>query len=189
MNDSVSDHEIVKRILEGENEDYAILLKKYMKPLYKFIYSRVNDAEESQDLVHDTFVRARKNLTGFDPDAGSFKSWLYWQARGVRSNFFRKLKRITKLKQQAGSVVKMQRDIRERDDIDEERMNRILCVEKVMKGLEEKEGQLAVLLAEYRHGEISLREIAMIRNCSEKTVGRHLKKLIIKLQPLLQQCL
>ncbi len=68
-------------------------------------------------------------------------------------------------------------------------MNRILCVEKVMKGLEEKEGQLAVLLAEYRHGEISMREIAMIRNCSEKTVGRHLKKLIIKLQPLLQQCL
>ena len=189
MKSTITDYELVKQALDGKDSAYAILVQRYENFLYRFVYSSVCDARECEELVCDIFVRAWSGLQGYDPKEGSFASWLIWRARSVKSNYFKKRKRQTDLKAQLREASKAADKLNRTTGGAEGKVARKLCVEKVMKGLNQKDRQLAFLLSEYKNSQISLKDISRIRVCSEKTISRHFEKLIKKLQPLMEQCL
>lgn len=65
--------------------------QQYSDGIYRFILMRIGDHEQAKDLVHDTYVRAFKNLGSFQGDS-SGKTWLYQIARNVTIDYLRRKK-------------------------------------------------------------------------------------------------
>ena len=57
---------LVERCLKGEERAYGILLGRYRRVVYSLVYRMVGNAEESQDLAQEAFIRAFRSLSSYD---------------------------------------------------------------------------------------------------------------------------
>lgn len=89
---STSDHTIVKKCQEGDTSEFGILYDKYIKAIYSYIYYRVQHKETTEDLTSTVFIKTIEKIGTFDPEKGSFSSWLYRIAKNSVSDHFRQLK-------------------------------------------------------------------------------------------------
>lgn len=71
----ISDHEVVTRILQGEKELYAIIIRRYNARLYRVGMSILNDDAEVEDVMQAAYIKAYENLTKFAFKSG-FSTWL-----------------------------------------------------------------------------------------------------------------
>lgn len=75
VNTEISDIEIIKRVLEGDIEVYADIVRRYNGYLYKVGKSYGFRHSEIEDLMQDAYVKAFLNLQNFQ-NKSSFKTWL-----------------------------------------------------------------------------------------------------------------
>ncbi len=71
----IPDNEIIKRILRGEKDLYAIIVRRHNQRLYRVAMSIVNDNEEVEDVMQVTYINAYEHLEKFAFKA-SFSTWL-----------------------------------------------------------------------------------------------------------------
>ena len=83
------DSRIVGEVLNGDINAYALLVKKYQKPIYNLMYRATGSPEISMDLSQETLVRAYEKLERFDPGR-SFFSWLYTIGVNLARDYLRK---------------------------------------------------------------------------------------------------
>ncbi len=76
------DNKLVADFLAGEENAFEALVKKYLRPIYGFLYQLVSDRSTVDDLSQETFFKAWKNLNKFQPEK-NFKSWLFTIARNT----------------------------------------------------------------------------------------------------------
>ena len=55
---------------------FAALYRRYVIPVYRYLYSRVGNATDAQDLTAQTFIAALEGLPGYR-ERGSFAAWLF----------------------------------------------------------------------------------------------------------------
>ncbi|MBN2407134.1 MAG: sigma-70 family RNA polymerase sigma factor [Elusimicrobia bacterium] len=67
---------LVKMCLEGDKEQYEILIERYKPMIYNLCYRMTGDMRDAEDLAQDTFVSAYRNLGRYDTDR-KFSTWLY----------------------------------------------------------------------------------------------------------------
>ncbi len=83
-----SDELLAAEYLAGNEDAFASLLARHLKSVYSFAArSAPNDAE---DIAQDTFLKAWKNLKGYEPDKAQFKTWLMRIARNTVIDYLRK---------------------------------------------------------------------------------------------------
>ncbi len=90
----MTDEEVVKSVLEGNIDDFALIVERYEKKLARYIWrlSGVGRAD-IEDILQDIFIKVYKNLNSFDTDL-SFSSWIYRLTRNeVISGYRRKMAR------------------------------------------------------------------------------------------------
>jgi RNA polymerase sigma-70 factor (ECF subfamily) len=92
-----SDKQLVKDYLSGIDEDaLGILIQKYLKPVYGFIYSYIGDpysAGDAEDITQEAFVRAWKNLAKFNYKK-NFKTWIFSIAKNAAVDWLRAKKTV-----------------------------------------------------------------------------------------------
>lgn len=71
----ISDHEIITRILDGEKELYAIIVRRYNQNLYRVGMSILNDDMEVEDSMQVAYINAYESLRSFGFRA-SFRTWI-----------------------------------------------------------------------------------------------------------------
>lgn len=49
---------LIARARDGDKSAFAALYNEYSTPLYRFVYGRVNDKTDADDIVQDAFIRA-----------------------------------------------------------------------------------------------------------------------------------
>jgi len=55
------DQYLIERIKQGDLESFDELYRQYLRPIYGYIYKRVNHREDAQDITQDVFTKiARK---------------------------------------------------------------------------------------------------------------------------------
>lgn len=67
---------LAERSLGGDAEAFAALVRRYAKPLYAFAYRYAHSADEAEDIVQESFIKAWRNLKKFNPDK-KFSTWLF----------------------------------------------------------------------------------------------------------------
>ncbi|SRR6266536_4688692 len=72
---SINDNEIIKRVLNGEKDLYALIIGKYNQRLYRIGLSIINSESEVEDVMQTTYIKAYENLDKFKFQSG-FSTWL-----------------------------------------------------------------------------------------------------------------
>ena len=94
---SLSDSTLITQFTSGNSQSFSILVDRYQKRVYGFIFSKVKDAELADDVFQDTFIKVIKNLRlGKYKDEGRFLSWVMRIAHNIIMDHFRKINRLPK---------------------------------------------------------------------------------------------
>lgn len=81
--------ELIARIVGGETAQFAYFLHRYGNQVFSLIVRLVGNAEDTEELRQDTFLRAYRNLAQFRGDS-SFQTWLMRIAYNSAADFLRK---------------------------------------------------------------------------------------------------
>ncbi len=82
---------IIDRVLQGDRQAYALLVKEYKSPIYNLAYRMTGNLEDAADLTQDIFIRAYIHLWRYNPEK-KFFTWLYTIALNTIKNFIKKNK-------------------------------------------------------------------------------------------------
>jgi RNA polymerase sigma-70 factor (ECF subfamily) len=82
---------IIRRILCGEPEAYALLIDQYKAPVYNLVLKLTDNREDAEDLAQEIFIRAFEALDRFDIRKRFFP-WLYTIALNMIRNHHKKKK-------------------------------------------------------------------------------------------------
>ena len=72
---TISDSEVIARILTGEKNLYAILVRRYNQRLYRIAMSIMNDDSEAEEAMQVAYIKGFENLRKFEHKA-AFSTWL-----------------------------------------------------------------------------------------------------------------
>ena len=89
---TIPDNEIIARVLKGEKDLYALLVRKYNQRLYRIGLSVTGDDHETGDVMQTAYIKAYENLAKFEFKS-AFSTWL------IRILINESLLRIKKRKQ------------------------------------------------------------------------------------------
>ena len=94
---SLTDTTLIAEFISGNSNSFSVLLDRYQKRVYGFIYSKVHDPDLADDIFQDTFIKVVKNLRlGKYNDEGRFLSWVIRIAHNLIMDHYRKIKRLPK---------------------------------------------------------------------------------------------
>lgn len=71
-----SDAEVVARVLAGDQEHYALLVRRYQEMLYRHALGMVGDPDAAADLVQDSLVKGYTSLSRCQ-DPARFGAWVF----------------------------------------------------------------------------------------------------------------
>jgi RNA polymerase sigma-70 factor, ECF subfamily len=185
----IETEEAVRRFIEGEEEAFSPIVRRWEKKIYNLAWRMVGNREDAQDIVQDTFLSVFKSVKGLR-DPGSFTTWLYQIAlnhcRAKRRSRSSGPSVIDAGPDQTGDegVPYSRIPAEDRGDLLETRD----IIQKALAGLSE-DHRSAIVLKEYVG--LSLEELANVMECPLSTaksrlyhglrgVQRNLKRLGIK---------
>lgn len=169
---------LVQACQDGDSGAFNLLVWRWEKPLYNFVYKYVGDATLAEDLTQDTFLRVLKSIRKYNYQ-GSLSTWLYRIAINLCKDHLKR-KRLPMVSMHdyyttgSGERIYVQDRIRDEaartDDslMDEEREE---LVRRLLAGLPEEE-RIVILLKEYQ--ELTFREIAEVLDVPDGTVKSRL---------------
>jgi len=73
--ETISDTEIISRILNGEKNLYSLIVRRYNQRLYKIGMSIIKDDDEVEDVMQVAYIKAYENLKKFEFNS-AFSTWL-----------------------------------------------------------------------------------------------------------------
>jgi RNA polymerase sigma-70 factor (ECF subfamily) len=89
--ETVSDEDLVERILSGEHDRFALLVRRHQRGILAFATRVSGDREASPDIAQETFLKAYCALGSFDPKF-RFSTWLYRIASNCAVDHLRRRK-------------------------------------------------------------------------------------------------
>lgn len=87
-----SDDTLVANYRQGDVSAFELLVRRYQRPLYWYVYRALGGGPEVADICQQTFVRAFLNLDQL-AQPGGFRSWLYRIATNLLQDHYRADKR------------------------------------------------------------------------------------------------
>ena len=91
MQTGPNDSEIISRILQGDKQAYAELVKRYQNFVFTICLRYTSIREDAEEISQDVFVKAYRCLSDFRGDS-KFSTWLYTIVNTSCITFLRKKK-------------------------------------------------------------------------------------------------
>lgn len=85
----LTDTEIIKRVLQGEQALFAQLVQRYQQYVFTLTGRFTASREDAEEISQDVFVKAYRSLADFRGEA-KFSTWLYTIVRTSCITFLRK---------------------------------------------------------------------------------------------------
>ena len=76
MSRCLDDQSLVQACRAGQTEAFGSLVARYQDRLYPTVLRLIGSAEDAEDVLQDTFVRAFEKLDQFQGES-SFYTWIY----------------------------------------------------------------------------------------------------------------
>jgi len=90
MISTVNVRNLVSRAKKRDQEAFGALYDEYVDPIFRYVYYKVGNFAESQDLTGQAFLKAFENIDSFEMRDVAFSSWLYRIAHNLVVDYFRR---------------------------------------------------------------------------------------------------
>ena len=161
-----SDNEILQQVLQGDQQAYAEIVKRYQNFVFTIALRYTPNREDAEEISQDCFVKAYRSLSDFRGDS-KFSTWLYTIVTTTCLTFLRKKKLDIK-------SLDNEQVFEAADSIDSgmranqiEQKSKVAMVNQAIAMLSPDDANIITL---FYKGEQSLEEIASILNLETNTV-------------------
>lgn len=89
MNSGVTDKDLIARVLSGEQQVYAELVRRYQDFVFTLALRYAPVREDAEEIAQDVFVKAYRALPDFR-GASKFSTWLYTIVHSTSLSFLRR---------------------------------------------------------------------------------------------------
>ena len=170
----LTDAELVNAVLSGEKQAFAVLVKRYERPVRAVSMNVLGHRASAQDIAQDAFVKAYENLPALRK-ADAFGPWLMKITRRCAVDFLRRKPEEMPLETTVVAAI-------ENPDgrLDEDKQRLLAAVVKL------PEGERQVVMLRYFSGH-SVREVAEIAGRSVGTVTKQLSRAHKRLRDILKE--
>lgn len=176
------DMELVQEITSGSQAAMELLVSKYYKGIFSYIYRSTGEYHTSYDLTQEVFIKMLKFIGKFDKRIGNFKNWIYKIAVNTVKDYFkgsgyRSFKETAKIDETR---------VNEGDNIVEFLVHMSLRNEIKMALLELPGYQRDTIILKFYH-DMKIKDIAFVMDTNESTVKSRLRQGIDKLKSILEE--
>ena len=188
------DVELIQRVLEGDDDAFSVLVRKYQKQVHALAWRKIGDFHIAEEITQDTFLKAYKRLASLK-EPQRFDSWLYVIAANRCSSWLRKKRLWTQPLEeleetdnahiQTGTYSGYVAAENERTTAEAQQD----VVKKLLAKLQESERTIITL---HYFGEMSCTEIGTFLGVSKNTIKSRLRRAqqrIKKEEPMIREAL
>ena len=186
-----TDIALIHRTLNGDDNAFAELVKKYQKQVHALVWRKIGDFHTAEEITQDVFLKAYQRLAKLKKPQ-SFASWLYVIAANDCSTWLRK-KRLKTQPLEATSGVHLEKATysgyviaeNERTSAEAQRD----AVQKLLAKLQESERTVITL---FYFAEMTCKEISEFLGVSANTIKSRLSRARHRLQkeePMIREAL
>ena len=180
----LDDAQLVRNYINGCEKSLEDLVNKHKYKLYNFIYSKVLNKDNAEDLFQETFIKVIKTLKrGVYNEEGKFLPWIMRIAHNLVIDFFRKNKRFPSFdkndKYDIFQLIKDENPSIERHLIDKQILNDLKKI--IIKLPQDQKEVLDMRL----YKEMSFKEISENTGVSINTALGRMRYAIINLRKLI----
>ena len=155
---------------------FKLLYLKWLSPVYRYLYYRVGNEKDAEDLTSQVFLKLYEELPHYH-DRGQFSAWLFTIARHKAADFFRNQKPTIALEEAdlADPAIDLLAQTVQTDEI--QRLRHLI------RSLPEQEQELVRLRFVV---ELGYREIGGVLHRKEDAVRKSISRLLARLQSQLE---
>jgi RNA polymerase sigma-70 factor (ECF subfamily) len=172
-----ADCDLVTRAVEGREDGFEELVRRYQRPIAAYVYRMVGDYEAALDLTQEVFIKIYGSLERYRPEY-KFSTWIYKIAHNAAVDHLRRhaVREQSLTKALTGEFEGEQYDLpvesrRLSPEQESERAERRAEIESVVRALPNAYRELVLL----RHShDLSYDEIALVTGLPLGTVKNRL---------------
>jgi RNA polymerase sigma-70 factor (ECF subfamily) len=180
------DDQSLARRARNDREAFGILYERHVTAIYRYVYYRVGNIEDAEDLTARVFARALKHVHNYNDRGVPFTAWLYRIAHNVVANFHRDNNRHPSVPLDEVELHSSQHDASQHDDadqrIDSEREQQRLI--RAILSLPEERQHLIVLKFVQQ---LQNAEIGQIMNRSEGAIKSLYHRTLLQLREVMDK--
>ena len=90
MRETPDEATLVARSIDGDADAFGALYERHLDAIFRYVYYRVGDTSEAEDLTEQVFLRAWEAIPKFRLRSAPFASWLYRIAHNAVVDFHRR---------------------------------------------------------------------------------------------------
>ena len=164
-----NDAQLIQRILQGDQEAFSPLVKKYQKGVHTLVWRKIGDFHIAQEITQDAFLKAYRKLSTLK-NPNQFPGWLYVIASNLCRDWLRR-SRLPMDSLDANNTnevdkVSYSRYLAEKQEADADETRREV-VKKLLRKLPESERTVMML---HYLGEMTIKAISEFLGVSQNTV-------------------
>lgn len=177
------DRQLVKNFLVGDDAAFELLLKRYLKPIYNFLFLLTGDRSALDDLTQVTFIKAWKNLRQLDTSR-SFKTWLFAIAKNTAYDHLKKKKTVPfSFFENADGYNKLD-EIEENEMLPDEILNRKNLATELEEKIKKIPAQHKIILLMRYKEDLTLSEISEILGMPYNTIKSQHQRALFSLKKM-----
>lgn len=187
----LSDNELVKLYIDGNEESLSILVKRHKRRVFSYLYLITRNKELTEDIFQETFFKVIQTLKrGQYNEEGKFLPWTLRIAKNLMIDHFRKVKKmptISSVTNDEGERVDIfdiipEPDVETRDTKEAKQFKE--TIRTVVGELPPDQREVVIMRTYY---DMSFKEISEITNVSINTSLGRMRYALINLKKMLEE--
>ena len=174
-----SDEQLVGDYLKGDDKSLEVLIKRYLGPIYGFVFRFVRNREDAEEIAQEVFVKVWRNLKKFN-QSKSFKTWIFSIAKNTAVDFLRK-RRV-----QVFSETEIE-TVADPMPLPQELLEKAETAKLLESALNKLERKYRMVLLLYYNDHFNFREIAEILDEPLNTIKSRHRRALLMLRKLLEK--
>jgi len=185
MQQKLTDIELIKLVLAGNQSAYAELIKRHQRFVFTLALRFTKNREDAEEIAQDCFVKAYRSLNNFQQTA-KFSTWMYTIVYTTSMTFLRRKRLDTQSIDSEESHIQLENHVSEFNADQVEQKSKFAYLNLAINQLLADDAAIITL---FYKGEQSLDEIAKALNMESNTVKVKLHRARHRLKEKLESLL
>ncbi|SDM06480.1 RNA polymerase sigma-70 factor, ECF subfamily [Daejeonella rubra] len=166
MQENKSDIELISKVLEGDKQAYAQLIKRHQRFVFTLALRFSKSREDAEEIAQDCFIKAYRALHTFK-QTSKFSTWLYSIVYTTSMTFLRKKRLDTQSIDDESSLLQLESQVSDLSSNEVEHKSKMVFVNLAISRLLPDDAAIITL---FYQGEQSLEEIGQTLGMEANTV-------------------